>query len=166
MRFASAVAARSNLAFVAIVAVFCLGASACAENPVGRVCFLQTDGSPSTTVVGSPALDCQSRTCLHFYGQQLGDEDLCTGDCNSDGDCEQDPVSPCESGFTCGVPVVVGPFCCRKMCICKDYLPGSGANRDGGLEFPAACEPSDPKNECCNLEGRRDNPAMYPACGS
>ena len=41
---------------------------------------------------------------------------------SSDDDCDRVPESPCITGFTCGVAVTVGPFCCRKFCICKDYV--------------------------------------------
>ena len=87
-----------------------------------------------------------------------GNLGLCTAECSSDDDCDKVPESPCQTGFTCGVPVTVGPFCCKKLCICKDYLvvpPGDLA--DG------ACNPDDMNNSCCNLPNRAGNPA-YPAC--
>jgi hypothetical protein len=60
------------------------------------------------------------------------------------------------------VATTAGPFCCRKLCICKDYivLPASGE-----LDVPKTCLADDPKNECCNLSGRDNNPA-YPNCKS
>ncbi|RMH44792.1 MAG: hypothetical protein D6689_01365 [Deltaproteobacteria bacterium] len=137
--------------------------AACSGEPVGRICFLGIDaGNPRQAVIASPALECPSRTCLHqpLQGQlPEGSEyaDLCTAECDSDGDCEKVPESPCVNGFTCAVPVVVGPFCCRKMCICKDYL----IIPDGGIPLPKACDPSDEANRCCNLPGR-DN---LPECG-
>jgi hypothetical protein len=41
----------------------------------------------------------------------------------------------CSSGFVCGVASVTGTFCCKKLCMCKDFLviPSSG------LETPAVC---------------------------
>ena len=51
-----------------------------------------------------------------------GNNGLCTAECESDSDCDRVPESPCMTGFTCGVAVTVGPFCCRKFCICKDYI--------------------------------------------
>ena len=60
------------------------------------------------------------------------------------------PESPCASGFTCAIPVVVGPFCCRKQCICRDYLEIP----DGGVPVPEACNPDLPENTCVNLPGR------------
>jgi len=80
-------------------------------------------------VVTSPSLDCVSRTCLRYplsrdlppggkYNEKVG---LCTAECTSADECERVPESPCTTGFTCGIAVTVGPFCCRKFCICKDY---------------------------------------------
>lgn len=149
------------------------GAMGCDDNPVGRICDLgaatpQTDES----VVASPSLDCVSRTCLRVpLGRELppgssfpaGNSGLCTATCNSDSDCDRVPESPCQLGFTCGVPpgITVGPFCCQKFCICKDYIvtPSDGSE----LPPPVACDASKRENACCNLEGRAGNPD-YPAC--
>jgi hypothetical protein len=133
---------------------------ACSENPVGRLCDLGVDiPNENESVVASPSLDCQSRTCLKVPLQSTdnpdvdyptGNKGLCTAECDSDDDCDRVPESPCHTGFTCAVPVVVGPFCCRKMCICKDYV----VVPEGGLETPRACDPDDEANTCCNLPGR------------
>jgi hypothetical protein len=135
------------------------GGMGCKSNPVGRECFVegaQSDaGVSALTVVGSPALDCQSRTCLHVASKE---PDLCTASCDSDSDCDTSPESPCKMGFACMVPVVVGNFCCEKLCVCKDYLLNGTAP-----PTPEACDPTVPANECCNLSGRRGN-AQYPAC--
>ena len=88
-----------------------------------------------------------------------GNKGLCTAECESDDDCDRVPESPCRTGFTCAVPVVVGPFCCRKLCICKDYI----VIPDGGVPLPEACDPDDPANACCNLPDRSGN-ADYPLC--
>jgi hypothetical protein len=73
------------------------------------------------------------------------------------------PESPCITGFTCGVPpgITVGPFCCKKFCICKDYIvvPANG----GELPAPQACDANNTANDCCNLPNRENNP-MYPLC--
>jgi hypothetical protein len=91
-----------------------------------------------------------------------GNNGLCTAECESDGDCDRVPESPCKTGFTCGVAVTVGPFCCRKFCICKDYIviPDSGQ-----LATPMACDATEPANACCNLSGRVGN-SQYPLCKS
>jgi hypothetical protein len=140
------------------IALLLLLLGACNENPVGRICFIGNDaGTDQQNIIASPALECQSRTCLHVSG---GQHDLCTGECSSDDDCDKSPESPCVGGFECIVPVTVGPFCCKKMCVCRDYL----IIPDGGLPDPAACDGNNPINECCNLPGRRDDGVMYPAC--
>jgi hypothetical protein len=129
----------------------------CEGNPVGRECFIGTEvENDSQAILSSPALECSSRICLHQpllttlpEGGRAADQ--CTAECESDDDCDRVPESPCVKGFTCGVAVVVGPFCCRKFCICKDYVvvPDSGE-----LATPAACLLDDsgrPQSSCCNL---------------
>jgi hypothetical protein len=139
--------------------------AACGGEPVGRPCFipgLDAGTVQNANILASPALECQSRTCLHIATQQAGRNDLCTARCESDDDCEKVPESPCEGGFTCAVAVEVGPFCCQKFCQCKDYL----IIPDGGLPDPVSCDPNNAINECCNLAGRRDeaNQDLYPHC--
>lgn len=142
---------------VALAAIAFLS-TACEENPVGRKCFIGLDaGTPNQAIVASPALECQSRTCLRVpqeRGQLPEDSEyssLCTAECDSDEDCDRVPESPCQTGFTCAVPVVVGPFCCRKLCVCKDYL----VLPDGGAPAaPEACDPDIAENTCCNLPDR------------
>jgi hypothetical protein len=126
----------------------------CDKTEVGRQCILPGtgDAGPGETVVGSPALECESRTCVHVAGTS---PDQCTAECGSDDDCHGSSLTPCRTGFVCAVPVVVGAFCCTKYCICKDYNPST--------VVPAACDPADTRNECCNLEGRPGDP-RYPQC--
>ena len=153
---------------LALIGVALFLGTGCADNPVGRICDLGVeDPNPNESVVASPSLDCQSRTCLKVplardlpEGSRYptGNKGLCTAECDSDGDCDRVPESPCKTGFTCAVPVVVGPFCCKKLCICKDYI----VIPDGGVELPKACE-DEPANSCCNLPGRAGNPD-YPLC--
>lgn len=122
-------------------------------------------------VVASPSLDCVTRTCLRvplgrelppgsvYPGEKVG---LCTAECETADDCERVPESPCQTGFTCGVAVTVGPFCCRKFCICKDYVVVPDDGSDPAI--PKACDASIAENACCNLEGRAGNTAQYPLC--
>jgi hypothetical protein len=157
---------------VGLVGLACLNLSACTAEPVGRICDLGTAlPAPSEVVVASPSLDCVSRTCLRVpLGRELpmgsmypeGNNGLCTAECDSAGDCERVPESPCKTGFTCGVAVTVGPFCCKKFCVCKDYIviPDSGE-----LATPLACNAGDAANACCNLSGRVGN-SQYPLCKS
>jgi hypothetical protein len=143
---------------------------ACTSNPVGRICDLGSETpAPSEVVVASPSLDCVSRTCLREpLGRELppgsvypaGNSGLCTAECSADSDCDRVPESPCTLGFTCGVAVTVGPFCCKKFCICKDYvvIPDTGQ-----LAEPMACDEANASNACCNLSGRTGN-SQYPLC--
>jgi hypothetical protein len=144
--------------------------SGCSDNPVGRICDLGT-ATPETgeVVVASPSLDCVSRTCLRVPktrelppGSSFpeGNSGLCTAECSADSDCDRVPESPCVTGFTCGIAVTVGPFCCRKFCICRDYI---AIPETGELATPKACDATLNDNACCNLAGRQNN-AAYPLC--
>jgi len=136
-------------------------AAGCSENPVGRICDLgsQPPGADDV-VVASPSLDCVTRTCLRVLksrelppGSQYpsGNNGLCTAECSADSDCDRVPESPCITGFTCGVAITAGPFCCRNFCICKDYIV---IPESGHLSAPQACDPMIEDNACCNLPGR------------
>lgn len=144
---------------------------ACGGDPVGRICDLGT-AQPQTSevVVASPSLDCVSRTCLRVpLSKDLptgsvypdGTNGLCTAECAADSDCEKVPESPCVTGFACSVQVTVGPFCCKRFCVCKDYivLPDDGS----AIPDPLACSAANADNACCNLDGRVGN-AAYPLC--
>ncbi|MGE0871217.1 MAG: hypothetical protein AB7P03_21815 [Kofleriaceae bacterium] len=143
----------------------------CTDNPVGRICDLGTDMPVATeVVVASPSLDCVTRTCLRVPLSRelpegssfpMGNNGLCTAECSEDSDCDRVPESPCTGGFTCGVAVTVGPFCCRKFCICKDYVV---VPESGQLATPLACDAGNPNNACCNLSGRVGNAQAYPLC--
>lgn len=158
--------------FWIVAAVVALMATGCSENPVGRICDLGIDNpGMSEAVVGSPSLDCPTRTCLKIpvalnkalpegFRPLSPNKGMCTAECESNEDCDKVPESPCVTGFTCGVAVTVGPFCCRKYCICTDYLllPESG-----NLPEPLACDAENADNACCNLPNRPGNPT-YPNC--
>jgi hypothetical protein len=156
--------------YIIISIAFAAGLLACGGDPVGRICDLGTSTpGPSEVVVASPSLDCVTRTCLRQPLQRElpqgsvfpeGANGLCTTFCESDDDCERVPESPCVTGFACGIAIQVGPFCCRKVCICKDYI----VVPEGGLTTPEACKPEVASNMCCNLDGRVGNAAQYPAC--
>jgi hypothetical protein len=145
------------LAAVAASVLVGLGAG-CEENPVGGFCWLGSDAGAVATTTISNGYECQSRMCLQVplaAGHELpaehrSNDPLCTGHCESDDDCERVPSSPCVNGFTCAVATAVGPFCCERLCICKDYL----IIPDGGIPVPAACDPDEPDNRCVNLPGR------------
>jgi hypothetical protein len=153
-----------------VIAAFGASGTGCSENPVGRICDLGTATPlPGDVVVASPSLDCVSRTCLRVpESRELppgskfpeGNNGLCTAECTADSDCDRVPESPCITGFTCGIAVTAGPFCCRKFCICKDYIV---VPENGQVPAPAACDPTNMQNACCNLPNRVNN-AAYPLC--
>ena len=124
---------------------------------IGAECTVGGASNDDVIAIQSPALECGSGPCLQIPlaadvalppGSRL--TDLCTADCSSDEDCTPVPDSPCQTGFTCGVVTAVGPFCCRKLCMCRDYI----VVPEGGLPEPAACDASNPDNRCVNLPGR------------
>jgi hypothetical protein len=136
-------------------------------------CYREGSSQPDPqggTIRGTPipSNECPSRTCLAVplsnalpaggYYPPIG-YGLSTTECETDDDCIAE--SPCVSGFTCEVPpaLTAGPFCCKKYCVCRDYV----AVPPGGLPTPAACDPTNSDNVCCNLAGRINNPA-YPLC--
>lgn len=146
---------KERLCTLSLAAAVLVTAVACGDSPVGRKCFLGIDAGANQSVIASPALECPSRTCLHTPQESdlpEGSEyaDLCTAECKKDSDCDKVPESPCVGGFTCAVAVTTGPFCCRKMCICRDYL----IIPDGGVQLPAACDPTNPDNvqRCPNVQ--------------
>jgi hypothetical protein len=154
----------------ALVGIALAFVAACGGDSVGRICDLGTEApQASEVVVSSPSLDCVSRTCLRVpLSRDLpagsvypdGANGLCTAECTSDSDCDRVPESPCVTGFACSVQVTVGPFCCRKFCVCKDYIV---VPDDGVIAEPLACDATNSDNACCNLSGRAGNSA-YPNC--
>jgi len=158
VRTASSLASKRITVAAATLAALALAAG-CSDNPVGRVCYLGNDaGGAIDNTVSSGTVECPSRTCLQVAlasGVELPPDHqennpLCTAECESDDDCDRVPESPCVNGFTCAIPVTVGRFCCRKLCVCKDYL----IIPDGGVPIPAACDPDNTDNHCINLPGR------------
>jgi hypothetical protein len=84
----------------------------------GRACAFAMQNDP--TAVGSPALECPSRTCVHVNGFT---PDQCTAECERAEDCVNAPESLCLAGYTCTPVVSSGPFACRNFCVCADRAP-------------------------------------------
>jgi hypothetical protein len=146
---------------------------ACSSNnhhsiPVGDVCNYGAPATSPNQVILASASSCNGGACLRFPLQRElpagasynGDVGLCSAVCEDEGDCFRIPESPCVTGFACGIVQTVGPACCQKYCVCKDYilLPESGEP-----PVPQACDAANPANACCNLDGRVGNPD-YPNC--
>lgn len=126
------------------------------EEPswVGRKCYSGIDEAVQEAIVASPALECPTRMCLRFPkdGDKVPPDgadyaDMCTAECTGDDDCSEAAESNCISGFTCAVAMQLGPFCCRKMCICNDFITVP----EGGFPRPDACDPENASNTCINL---------------
>jgi hypothetical protein len=94
--------------------------------PSGRVCASGLElGDP--TAMAAPALECPSGVCLHVQGAQ---PDMCTAWCEEADDCVAPPESACEGAFVCTEPMAVGPFACRKACVCESAVPEGGFDVD------------------------------------
>jgi hypothetical protein len=81
-----------------------------------------------------------------------GTRATCTATCDNDGDCDAETKAYCKAGFVCAVATQAGPFCCRKLCICRDDLvPGVNSDGipDGGTILPFSCDPSQNSNITC-----------------
>jgi hypothetical protein len=143
-------ALRASLAALTLGGVAFL--TACEDKAIGRVCETRVDAGQNELVLEPQALECPSRVCLRPARDLAKSEDvdttsLCTAECSKDSDCDGAETrnasnsrdKRCKSGFVCGVARVTGTaFCCKKLCMCKDFLviPPSG------LETPAVCNKS------------------------
>jgi hypothetical protein len=116
--------------------------------------------------VSSPALECPSRLCLlqpanastGQTGQTQGGDGgtfraTCTAECQHDNDCSPETNMYCKEGFACAVATQAGPFCCKKLCICRsDLVQGVNVDADGGTTTPFSCDPKqNPTPTCPNV---------------
>jgi hypothetical protein len=150
-----------GFALVAFGVVVLLGA--CDDKHIGRPC--QTGAAPpdggasggAFATVSSPVLACPSRICL-LPGDQKeavtdGDGAFCTAGCSSDDDCSDAETGAkgdltdtrCKSSFVCAVATEIGPFCCQKLCICRDFVVVPA----GGIPLPDSCMPGN--SSCQNV---------------
>jgi hypothetical protein len=128
-------------------------------DKVGQICDLTVDAGPSQAVVNLEAGGCRTGLCLKptFASGATFDSlagATCTDECTSDSDCDGEIRSPsdaedtrCKGGFVCGVPFVVGPLCCQRYCVCRDFLGPSGA------QTPVACQGPDALALCQSAAG-------------
>jgi len=113
---------------------------------VGAACEVLTDASTSQGVFNTDATECPSRICLKpvvapSRVDTITTGPFCTADCNTDSDCAgivRDSANPsdnsCASGYACAIPFVKGRLCCRKLCLCKDFLDGDPVTPTGCRE--------------------------------
>lgn len=129
----------------------------CEDKAIGRQCDAQADAGVLQAAYNGQALECPTRICLkpaREVGVSMGIDTApyCTAECSKDSDCEGedrgkgDADKRCKSGFVCGVAFEVGPLCCKKLCLCKDFIGTSG------IRTPASCmESRNPTSTCQNL---------------
>src|SRR5437016_4089749 len=143
------------------------GFFACNPNSIGRPCVNPGGQVVKGTQLSSPALECPSRLCLlqpsnastgNVSGQQPTDggtfRATCTAECQHDNDCNAETKEFCNEGYVCAVAVVSGPFCCKKLCICRgDLVQGLNVDPDGGTFTPFSCDPKlNPTPTCPNVK--------------
>jgi hypothetical protein len=128
---------------------------ACEDKAIGRLCDVQAaDAGNLQAVFNGQALECPSRICIKPAYQQTASVDkgtaaYCTAECSSDSDCDGATRSgtgdkKCSGGFICAVAFEVGPLCCKKLCVCKDFV-----DPKVGLPTPASCNKN--VSTCQNL---------------
>lgn len=142
-----------------LIALAAAATIACENKHIGRRCDLAVpdSGAPATgseATINPEALECPSRICLSPGAEKTTNTGaLCTAECSSDDDCSDNegttnPEDPhCKSGFVCMVPTTVGNFCCKKLCVCKDFVEVPM----GGFKTPAVCMPGS-GGGCKNVE--------------
>lgn len=151
----------SSLALPLLI-VAALGSAACEDNAVGRICDLTVDGGANQALYNIPALECPSRICLRPAkdNRVVGAVDttaLCTAECGKDSDCEAPDErrnkskgidKRCNNGFICGIAFELGPLCCKKLCMCKDFLTIPA----GGWQPPPSCLATSTVKSCGNVK--------------
>jgi hypothetical protein len=123
----------------------------CENQHLGRPCNLGVpdDGGSSSAganaTISGEVLACPSRICIlpaALSSNAAGEGSYCTLECSTNDDCSGGELSStagdgrCKSGFVCGVATEVGDFCCKKLCICRDFVEASG----GQIPDPPSCK--------------------------
>jgi hypothetical protein len=136
------------LGLAALANMSCGSNEASGDNgTIGRPCNLMADAAPVQAVYNAQAPECAGGVCLKpavtNSSSDYGTGAYCSGFCSKDSDCdgqtrnENDPNDKrCTMGYACGVAFVVGPLCCKKVCLCKDFL------NPMGVTVPLTCDPT------------------------
>lgn len=144
---------RALLSRTLLAGVLGAGLIACNPNSIGRPCVNPGGQAVLGTQVSSPALECPSRLCLlqppnastGNVGQATDGgiyRATCTASCQHNSDCEAETKAYCKEGFVCAVATQAGPFCCKKLCVCRgDLVEGVNVDPDGGTIVPHSCLP-------------------------
>jgi len=136
------------------------GNAGCENKHIGRPCELNVKddggdrGAGATSTINDQALECPTRICILPPGEKTTDTGpYCTSDCSSDDDCADGETrgssgtdKRCKTGYACAVATTVGDFCCRRMCICHDFVE----TPVGGFQTPAVCRPG--QTSCKNVK--------------
>ena len=126
----------------------------CSKTEVGQPCNLGFDAGQSQVAYNPQAPECSTGLCLkpalEEYAANRETSPYCSTTCSSDSDCDgpkrsrDDPDDRrCSSGFACGVAFTVGPLCCKKVCLCKDFLSAKG------VATPPSCLPGSNGRTAC-----------------
>jgi hypothetical protein len=160
MRKSMTLTVRQGLMATALAASLLVSAfvlTACEDKAIGRRCDVQADAGLTQAVFNGQALECPTRICVKPSLQQGAaagkmTAPYCTAECSKDSDCDGETRDPsngadrrCQGGFVCGVAFEVGPLCCKKLCLCKDFIPKEG------LPPATSCDKSKGVSTCQNL---------------
>lgn len=137
-------ALRMSLVGATLFALAGLMGSGCEDKAIGRPCDVLADAGATQAVYNAQALECPSRICLKPLvsgeDKSVDTSAYCSAECSKDSDCEGESRDGnnkndkrCSKGFVCGVAFEVGPLCCKKLCLCKDFLP------TGTMPMPKTC---------------------------
>jgi hypothetical protein len=120
-----------------LLLLFTGATNGCQNNHIGRPCDLNVPdemGSAASTITGD-VLSCPTRICMIPAALTPTDtKPYCSAECETNDDCSEGEVRSkperaggdkrCQGGFVCGVASIIGEFCCKKLCICRDFLLG------------------------------------------
>jgi hypothetical protein len=139
-----------------------------AMGKLGSSCDVLVDAGMSQGVYNASASECPSHVCLKPVVAEGAAPPLpvtqatCSQSCSQDSDCNgevRDMSNPldlrCATGYACGIPFVKGDLCCKKLCVCRDFLPPSG------VSTPIACQ-GDGAESC---DGNTSSPPMSRVAG-
>jgi hypothetical protein len=128
------------------IGLLALISTGCENLAIGRSCESLAPASLSSGDVNDQALECPTRICIKppramGVGIDTQTEAFCTAECSNNDDCaESEKRNPkvatdkrCTTGFACAIPFSLPPLGCKKLCVCKDFLPKEG------LPTPVAC---------------------------
>jgi hypothetical protein len=137
---------RSIPVFPIALLLFTVATLGCENKHIGRPCELGVPDEPgaSASTITGEVLACPTRICMIPAAERPTDtKSYCSTECSTNDDCGDGELRDkgvagdkrCQGGFVCGVAAVIGEFCCKKLCICKDFLP-SGTNQ---VPTPPTC---------------------------